>query len=94
VLAGRPFAETLASILYKIRETSAGDFGDSPYMEARPVKTVGLVVISGERGLCGSYNSAIIRLAEARVQELKDQGVDSKLLFAGKKAATYFKKRD
>jgi F-type H+-transporting ATPase subunit gamma len=41
-------------------------------MDARPVKTVGLVVISGERGLCGSYNSAIIRLAESRVKELED----------------------
>lgn len=68
VLAGRPFAETLASVLYKIREKSGADFGDSPFTEDRPVKNVGLVVISGERGLCGSYNSAIIRLAEERAE--------------------------
>lgn len=91
-MAGRPFAETLASILYKVREKGL-DAKDSPYMEARAVKTVGLVVISGERGLCGSYNSAIIRLAEARAAELKEQGVASKMLFAGKKASAYFKRR-
>ena len=92
-MAGRPFAETLASVLYKMREASGKIDFESPLMEERPVKTVGLVVISGERGLCGGYNSNIIKLAERRVAELKGQGVDSKMIFAGKKAAVYFKKR-
>lgn len=93
VLASRPFAETLASILYKMKEAAGGLDFESPYMEDRPVSTVGVLVVSGERGLCGSYNSAIIRQAEERVKALAEQGVKAKLIFAGKKAADYFKRR-
>ena len=93
VLASRPFSETLASILFKMKDAAGSLDFESPYMADRPVSTVGVLVVSGERGLCGSYNSAIIKQAEERVKVLAEQGVKAKLIFAGKKASDYFKRR-
>ena len=42
-------------------------------MEARTAKKVGLVAITGDRGLCGSYNAAAIKKTEQRIAELKAQ---------------------
>lgn len=54
-----------------------------PLFEDRDVKTVGLIVISGERGLCGSYNSAIIKMAEARMKVLEEGNVKVRPIFVG-----------
>merc|ERR1711939_142956 len=62
--------------------------------EKREVKKVGLVVITGDRGLCGGYNAQAINMAEARIKELKDQGVESELVLIGNKGTTYFKRRE
>jgi F-type H+-transporting ATPase subunit gamma len=57
------------------------------------VKNVAIVIISGERGLCGAYNSKVVKLTENRIEELRAQGIEPKLIFIGKKAGDYFKKR-
>lgn len=54
---------------------------------------VTLVVVTGDRGLCGGYNTFMIKKAEARIKELKDQGIESDLILIGKKGMKYFKKR-
>jgi len=46
-----------------------------PILEVREVKKVSLVLITGDRGLCGSYNSAVIKAATKRIQKLTDQGI-------------------
>ena len=86
VLSGRPVVETLASVLYSLREKAGSDLDDIPYFQSRDVKTVGLLVISGERGLCGGYNNKIIKMTENRIKELEEQGVGVKLIVVGKKA--------
>ena len=53
----------------------------------------GLVSITGDRGLCGAYNAAAIKKTEARIKELKEQGIDVELIVIGNKGSTYFKKR-
>jgi F-type H+-transporting ATPase subunit gamma len=39
------------------------------------VKKLSLVLVTGDRGLCGSYNSAVIKAATKRIQKLTDQGI-------------------
>jgi F-type H+-transporting ATPase subunit gamma len=39
------------------------------------VKKVSLVLITGDRGLCGSYNSAVIKQATRRINKLNEQGI-------------------
>lgn len=41
---------------------------DSPLLDVRPVKTVLLVSVTGDRGLCGGYNNQIIKKARPRSQ--------------------------
>merc|ERR1719171_2393978 len=93
VLRSRPFSETLERILGGLLARLKTEALDIPLLEARTANKVGLVVITGDRGLCGSYNAAAIKKTEARIAELKEQGVDVELILVGNKGGTYFKKR-
>ncbi|MDY7020328.1 MAG: F0F1 ATP synthase subunit gamma [Cyanobacteriota bacterium] len=94
VLATRPFADRLAGILYALQSRLQFENIDSPLLEQREVKKVGLLVISGNRGLCGTYNNNIIKRAESRAKELKAEGLDYKFILIGRKAIQYFQRRD
>merc|ERR1719281_2343652 len=77
VLRSRPFSETLERILGGLLQRVKTEGLDIPLLEDRPVKKVGLVSITGDRGLCGSYNSAAIKQTEQRIASLKAQGVEA-----------------
>jgi F-type H+-transporting ATPase subunit gamma len=94
VMATRPFSETLQSVFGGLINRLGGEAADLPLLTQREVNKVTLVVITGDRGLCGGYNSFMIKKAEARVKELKAQGIESDLILIGKKGATYFKRRE
>ncbi|NEP78574.1 MAG: F0F1 ATP synthase subunit gamma [Okeania sp. SIO3B3] len=94
VINTRPFADRLAQVLYGLAERLQFESVDLPLLKEREVKTVGLLVISGNRGLCGSYNSSIIKRAEIRASELTQQGIDYKYLLVGRKAIQYFQRRE
>lgn len=47
-----------------------------PILEVRDVKKVSLVLVTGDRGLCGSYNSQVIKAATKRINKLNEQGID------------------
>jgi len=93
VLRSRPFSETLERILGGLLQRLKTEALDIPLLETRTASKVGLVVITGDRGLCGSYNAAAIKKTEARIEELKEQGVDVELILVGNKGGTYFNKR-
>jgi len=93
VLRSRPFSETLERILGGLLQRLKTEALDIPLLETRAAKKVGLVAITGDRGLCGSYNAAAIKKTEARIAELKAQGIEAELILIGKKGGTYFKKR-
>merc|ERR1719159_1565442 len=82
VLRSRPFSETLERILGGLLQRLKTEALDIPLLETRDVKTVGLVVITGDRGLCGGYNAAAIKMAETRIAELKAQGVGAETRIA------------
>merc|ERR1719238_1287110 len=94
VLRSRPFSETLERILGGLLQRLKTEALDIPLLESRAAKKVGLVVITGDRGLCGSYNAAAIKKTEARIAELRAQEVDVELIVIGNKGSTYFKKRE
>lgn len=56
-------------------------------------KTVGLLVVSADRGLCGGYNSTVFKGAWKEYNELLESGVDVKVFTAGRKGADFFSKR-
>merc|ERR1719261_1044790 len=94
VLRSRPFSETLERILGGLLQRLKTEALDIPLLETRTAEKVGLVCITGDRGLCGSYNAAAIKKTEQRIEELKAQNVDVELILVGNKGGTYFKRRE
>jgi len=93
VLATRPFSETLQSVFGGLIQRLGGDTVDLPLLTQREVNKVTLTVVTGDRGLCGGYNSYMIRKAEARFAELKSKGLEVDMVLIGKKGITYFERR-
>ena len=86
VLATRPYFQILSSTISSILENNR-DFS-SPFLQERPVKKVMYIVIAGDRGLAGGYNSNILKMVEAEVK-----GKDAVVLPIGKKAVEFFRSR-
>ena len=53
-----------------------------------------LIVIAGDRGLAGGFNSNVLKLAKAKADEIQASGGEAVIMAIGKKAVEYFKKRD
>ena len=86
VTASRPYFEILRDTVSNIVSTNS-DFS-SPYLTARPVKKTAYVVIAGDRGLAGGYNSNVLKLAQAHMA-----GREVCVLPIGKKAVDFLKSR-
>jgi len=93
VLATRPFSETLQSIFGAVVDKVDSNALDLPLLATRNVKKVTLLVITGDRGLCGAYNSFMIKKAEKRFADLKEQGIECDMVLVGKKGISYFERR-
>jgi len=92
VAAARPYSERITEVLRNL--AAAGVGGDSPLLTERDdVHTVAYVVIAADRGLCGAYNSSVIRAAERSMQRQRAEGRQTRLVTVGKKAASYFRLR-
>ena len=89
----RPFADRLAQVLYGLQSRLKFEDVDLPLLRQRSIKTVGILVVSGDRGLCGGYNGNVIRRAEQRSKELVAEGVNVKMIVVGRKANQYFSRR-
>ncbi|MGB8699847.1 MAG: F0F1 ATP synthase subunit gamma [Thermosynechococcaceae cyanobacterium] len=94
VIATRPFADRLAQVLYGLQARLKFEEADLPLLKQRQLKTVGLLVITGDRGLCGGYNANVIRRAEERIRELKKDGINYTLILVGRKSTQYFQRRN
>ena len=80
----RPYFEILSSTIQDITRANR-DFS-SLYLKAREVKKVMYIVIAGDRGLAGGYNSNILKMVLSEIQ-----GKDAVVLPIGKKAVDFFK---
>jgi F-type H+-transporting ATPase subunit gamma len=94
VTATRPFADRLAQVLYGLQTRLKFEDADLPLLKRRNITTVGLLVVSGDRGLCGGYNANVIKRTEIRIKELKDAGTNYQLVLIGRKAIQYFQRRN
>lgn len=91
-LSARPYTQRIITMLREIvREVADIDLNEIPLLKKREVKTVGLLIITSDRGLCGSYNSSILRASVERIRELEKEGKKVKLILVGLKAATFFR---
>ncbi|MFN2489183.1 MAG: F0F1 ATP synthase subunit gamma [Actinomycetota bacterium] len=89
VAAARPYADTIRRLMASVARTSTSL--DHPLLTGRDdVSSVGMIVVSSDRGLAGAYNSNVIRAAE---RDMREHGKDTRLYLIGKKAVSYFKFR-
>ena len=92
VEAARPYSEQITAVMADLAAGGAGL--DHPLLQERdPIRKVGFIVISADRGLAGAYNSTIVRTAERALVAHRDDGRDYELTLAGRKAESYFRYR-
>jgi F-type H+-transporting ATPase subunit gamma len=86
--AARPYAQKMGEVLSNLAagQMASGGAGASPLIAGTGSDKVHLLVVaSSERGLCGGFNSSIVRLARKHARELLTQGKEVKILTVGKK---------
>ncbi|WP_374397556.1 F0F1 ATP synthase subunit gamma [Sphingopyxis sp.] len=91
--AARPYAERMNAVMAGLA-ASVGGSDSAPRLLAGTGsdQTHLLVVMTAERGLCGGFNSTIVRLARARANELLRMGKTVKILTVGKKGREQLKR--
>lgn len=88
VTNARPFAREIGSMLNHLVTTE--DMTNNPFIAQREVKNIALVVISADRGLCGAFNTNIIKEASKFVNENSNVSV----FCVGRKSYEFFSRRD
>jgi F-type H+-transporting ATPase subunit gamma len=88
--AARPYAEKIRKVIGHLRHANP-DY-KHPYLIERPVKAMGLIVISTDRGLCGSLNVNVLKSALAAIRQAQARGEQVRLTVIGSKALTFFRR--
>jgi F-type H+-transporting ATPase subunit gamma len=91
VAASEPYARKLVDVIQNVG--SAGGAIQHPLLERRDMRTVGILVVSADRGLAGAYATNVIRKAERAMLSHIEAGREVVLYVVGKKAQTYFRYR-
>ena len=93
VQAAQPYSDKITEVVQDLAAAGAGT--DSPLLVPRPeINRVAHIVVAADRGLCGAYNSSILRAAEGSMREQDALGRDYALFVVGRKAEGYFRYRN
>jgi len=88
----RPYSEKLYEVIGRFSHHI--DPSIHPLFEVREkLQSVDIILITADRGLCGAFNSSIIRYTEKKIEELQKEGIKVNLHLIGRKGAQYFEKR-
>jgi F-type H+-transporting ATPase subunit gamma len=91
VEGSKPYTSKLVEVIENVGGANAG--ASHMLLERREVSTVGILIVSSDRGMAGAYASNVIRLAEHRISELERSGNNVLIYAVGKKAQSYFRYR-
>ena len=86
----RPYAKRLAEVINHLLPDV--DRNLLPLLNIREIKRVGYVVVSSDRGLAGSFNTNVLKTAQAEIETIGKKNVD--VFCIGKKARDHFKRRN
>lgn len=92
IIQMRPYANKLTELLENLSTSLDADDGGT-YSKERVIKNVLLVTITSNRGLCGGFNSYIIKSAKALMND-EYKNVNVEVLSIGKKSSEHFTKND
>ena len=88
--AARPYAEKIRTVVGHLR--IANPDHRHPYLTERAAKAVGFIVISTDRGLCGSLNVNVFKQALGSIREWQGRGAEVQLCVVGSKALQFFRR--
>jgi F-type H+-transporting ATPase subunit gamma len=92
VINARPYAKKIIEMLESL--VSENDIVNNPFVSEREVKNVLVVVVTADRGLCGAFNTNLIKETTRLIQDdIKSKGMQATLYCVGKKGYDFFKKR-
>lgn len=84
IIGMRPYAAQLNEI---IADIDTGNGVQTPYHAVRPVQTAVLVVVTSNKGLCGAFNSNVLKLAQQRIDHWRAEGAAIRVISIGKKSS-------
>ena len=90
MFATRPYADRIAAVVNHV--ASAHSEYKHPFLIERPIKRVGIVAISTDRGLCGGLNTNMFKVALNHIGEFDEKGVEIEVVTFGGKALSFFKR--
>jgi F-type H+-transporting ATPase subunit gamma len=88
--ASRPYAERIRTVIGHLNEANP-DYRH-PFLQTRDVKRVGYIIISTDRGLCGSLNVNMFRTIVNDLKRWSDQSIEADLCLIGAKGMAYFRR--
>ena len=89
ILSARPFAKKMLAVLNSL--ATRADPDGHPLLQAREPKNIDVIIISADKGLCGSFNANIMKAADGFLGGLECDTLD--LYVVGKKSRDYYKRR-
>lgn len=90
ILSTRPFAYRIYSILLSLFQREGIQH---PLLVSREEKKIRVIVVAGDRGLCGSFNANVFKEAQRFIKSKESAGIEVSLDVIGKKAHDFFKKK-
>ena len=85
----RPYANHLLGLIGRLLPHLEGD--EHPLLDVRPLRKIGFLVLTGDKGLCGGFNASILRRASALLAEHEGRE-DLRLITVGRKALSHFRR--
>lgn len=91
VAQAKPYTQKMNEVIRNIANATGSL--SHPLLERREPKTIGVLVVTSDRGLAGGYNSSVIRLADAAISRHQQAGLRVRVYTVGAKAQAYFRYR-
>ncbi len=91
MLEMRPYADRMNTILSSLAGSAEGE--THPLLVVRPRKNIQVLVLTSDRGLCGAFNTNIMKAATRHIDELKKEGFEVGISIVGRKARDYYRRR-
>jgi len=87
----RPYASRMVTVLNDLAKVAEREI--HPLLALRMKKNVEVLVITSDKGLCGAFNTNILKAANNYINDLKKEGIEFTLSVAGRKARDFFRRR-
>ena len=91
IVAARPYARQMREVVRSVAERAGQDA--HPLLSSRETERVALLVVTSDRGLCGGFNSNLLRASNRFLQETREQRGEVVLFVVGRKARDFFRRR-